>query len=211
MKIYLSAVALRDSRGRWIQLQLDSDNAWQNETVALLSAGECGTENNLHIRGSWPGDRARGLRFTVGVPAELNHQDPTQAASPLNVASMFWTWQQGYKFVRLDGPAESWALHLGSTGCASPAPIRPPQAPCRAANRAEIVLDSFQLEQVVSVALDPLQALLTDPQSVSCTGQYAQVAACRQALALFGLDARSGRCASSPCAQRLFHPAGAAP
>ncbi len=53
-----------------------------------------------------------------------NHANPAAALAPLNVGSMFWTWQLGYKFLRLDvrrqdSDTSAWSLHLGSEGCQS--------------------------------------------------------------------------------------------
>ena len=56
----------------------------------------------------------------LGVPFEQNHQDAAVAESPLAFTSMFWGWQAGYKFLRLEGETEAGnvhRIHLGSTGC----------------------------------------------------------------------------------------------
>src|SRR5690606_516923 len=39
-----------------------------------------------------------GLEFRLGVPFKLNHADPLTAKPPLDDGSLFWAWQQGYKF-----------------------------------------------------------------------------------------------------------------
>ena len=63
------------------------------------------------------------MRFTLGVPQELNHADQAVAASPLNITGMWWSWQGGYKFLKIDGrvpggqDTEPRLFHLGSTQC----------------------------------------------------------------------------------------------
>lgn len=88
------------------------------------------------------------LRFTLGVPFSLNHQNPLLQKSPLNVPNMFWVWQTGHKFFRLDmeevnenSKKDSWQFHLGSTGCKAPSALRAPKQPCENANLATITLD----------------------------------------------------------------------
>ena len=213
LQFFLSDLELRDATGRWRPLALDPKPAWQNDAVALVSYGCDTATSRLTVQGSWPGDQIRGLRFTLGIPEGLNHQNPASANSPLNVASMFWTWQQGYKFLRLEGntPRGGWALHLGSTGCKSPAAIRPPGEPCSAANRATVVLENYYGAGPISIDLGPLIQTLTKPEPLGCTDQYARSAACTAVLALLGLDAASGECSSMPCQQRLFRATGRDP
>lgn len=109
MRFYISQVELLDDRGQATPLQLDQDDLWQVENLALLDfedgTGPCHNGNpGLHtaITGTVPKGRYRGVRFTLGVPFDLNHADPTIAPSPLNISAMFWAWQSGYKFVKID-------------------------------------------------------------------------------------------------------------
>ena len=65
-KMYLSAIALRDAGGRWIDIALAQTGPWQNAEVALLSVDSCQALNgNLAVTGTWPGSQARGLRFEL--------------------------------------------------------------------------------------------------------------------------------------------------
>ena len=99
----------------------------------------------------------QALEFDLGVPFERNHANPLTAPPPLNAASMFWTWQTGYKFLRLDLGTD-WSFHLGSTGCVSESAVRPPEA-CRQPNRATIRLPAAAaFDGVVAVDLDGLLA-----------------------------------------------------
>ncbi|MGP1386785.1 MAG: MbnP family copper-binding protein [Thainema sp.] len=108
-RFYVSDVALVDADGNTVPLTLEQDGRWQYESVALLDfedkSGGCanGTvETNDRIVGTVPAGDYTGLQFTVGVPFELNHADATLAASPLNLTSLWWNWQLGYKFARID-------------------------------------------------------------------------------------------------------------
>ena len=68
-----------------------------------------------------PAGNYTGVRFEVGLPFDKNHAEVTLQPSPLNLSRMFWNWNAGYKFMRLDirstGQPRGWLVHLGSTGC----------------------------------------------------------------------------------------------
>jgi hypothetical protein len=50
----------------------------------------------------------RGVKFCVGVPFEENHKDAAQQSPPLGPNSdMFWGWNPGYIFHRIEGKADS--------------------------------------------------------------------------------------------------------
>jgi hypothetical protein len=68
-----------------------------------------------------PAGDYKGVRFEVGVPKDLNHRDASTVALPLGLESgMFWAWNPGYIFFRLegktmvDGKAQPWLLHMGT-------------------------------------------------------------------------------------------------
>jgi uncharacterized repeat protein (TIGR04052 family) len=83
------------------------------------------------------------IRFNLGVPFALNHLNPITQNSPLNMPSMFWVWQTGHKFLRLELASndDQWQFHLGSTGCSAPSVMRAPKTPCRYPNVATFELD----------------------------------------------------------------------
>ena len=113
------------------------------------------------------------MRFTLGVPFKLNHVDPTTAPAPLSSTAMFWTWQGGYKFLKVDmasagttavhghgaahgaghggGAASGFSVHLGSTMCASPSKTAAPTA-CANPNRLTVSLPQFDLSKHTIVA-----------------------------------------------------------
>lgn len=129
-RFYVSNVRLVDADGNEVAVELEDDGKWQNGSVALLDfedgTGACQNGNadmNTSVRGTVPEREYTGVRFTLGVPFDQNHQNQAVADPPLNIASMFWNWQGGYKFMRIDGMAEESAgfrIHLGSTACESP-------------------------------------------------------------------------------------------
>jgi len=152
-KFYVQDVRLVDKKGKETPVNLTNDGKFQTEKVALLDfengEGTCtnGTkELNTAIRGTVPKGKYSGVKFTIGVPEELNHLDPTLQPSPLNFTRMMWSWQLGFKFARIDtkttGRPNGYVLHLGSTNCVTDANgiIN-----CARPNRPEFVFEKFDL------------------------------------------------------------------
>jgi uncharacterized repeat protein (TIGR04052 family) len=177
-RLYLSAIALLDAEGRAVPLTLVQDGVWQYEDVVLLDfedgSGPCQNGNaptNTSIRGSVPDGDYRGLQFTLGLPFALNHADNLLAASPLNLSAMFWNWQGGYRFFKVDlagmggtmmhgaaaagghGAGGGFLVHLGSTGCASAASTAAPAAACANPNVVSVSFPVFDTA-TDSVAVD---------------------------------------------------------
>lgn len=180
-RFYVSGVELIDASGKAVAVKLDQDERWQHRDVALLDfenrSGPCLTgtqETRDTISGTVPAGAYRGLRFTLGVPFDLNHADATIAPSPLNLTSLFWNWQAGYKFLRIDlatngrpqdiKPGDvprfgdrtasnrlGFAIHLGSTMCAAEGPARPP-ASCANPNRPVVEFPAFDPDKDSVVA-----------------------------------------------------------
>ena len=164
-RLYVSRIRLLDASGAQTPVTLRDNGPWQHDDIALLdfenASGACtnGTaQTNSLVKLSAPAGEYTGVAFDVGVPFESNHQDPTLAASPLNLTSLFWNWRGGYRFMRVDlqpvgagmgmkktktgSPGgmhgKGWALHLGSTGCDASSPTNAP-ADCAAPNRIAVV------------------------------------------------------------------------
>ncbi len=170
LRLYVSEVALLDSRGEAVRLTLEQDAIWQFEDIVFLDfengSGPCrnGTSGvNTSIRGTVPAGDYKGLVFTVGVPFGRNHGDPTQAVAPLNTTAMFWSWQGGYRFIKFDASSKTgvasstesgarddpdsvaaagFSMHLGSTQCASTSGTSPPSA-CKNPNRMALKFADF--------------------------------------------------------------------
>ena len=113
-RFYVSDVALIDEDGNAVPLELEQDGKWQYQNTALLdfengtNACDNGTPAiNTVITGTVPEGDYQDLQFTMGVPQKLNHDDAAIAPSPLNLTSMWWNWQAGYKFMRVEFETES--------------------------------------------------------------------------------------------------------
>lgn len=127
LRFYVHDLVLLTDDGAEYPVTLDDDDLWQDGTVALLdfedASGDCSNGNpNLNdvVLGTVSEDLDfTAVRFTLGVPFADNHGDASSAETPLNVTSLFWSWQTGYKFLRIDLSTEmgGWMMHLGSTGC----------------------------------------------------------------------------------------------
>jgi uncharacterized repeat protein (TIGR04052 family) len=126
LRFFVSNVVLIDSKGSEHELLLTPDGRWQQESLALIDLedgeGACvnGTaEMHAKLSGTSKIADFNAVRFTVGVPFELNHANPLLAESPLDDAAMHWHWRSGYKFLRagVTTPSDGFWLHLGSTGC----------------------------------------------------------------------------------------------
>lgn len=103
------------------------------------------------------------LCFTLGVPFELNHDDPTTSPSPLNAADMSRNRLSGHLFYRFDALVDpdgaspaGFFVHLGSTGCSNGESDfgSPPDAECSAPNRPRICLDYAEIKEGHRIVTD---------------------------------------------------------
>ena len=222
LRFYVSNLALIDGSGNAVPVALEQDGLWQVESTALLdfedgSVGCTETGNpdlNTSVRGTVaPGDYT-AVRFDLGVPFALNHQDVTMAASPLNVPPMWWNWQGGYKFVRIDMKSDTtvmdgaWFIHLGSTGCVAADQSKAPAEPCSRPNIATIQLDGFDPAAnsiVVDLATLLAAVNLSDstPQPPGCMSGPDDPD-CASLLPAFGLDVATGVCTEAGCPAQTF-------
>lgn len=174
-RFYVSGVALIDAEGNPVPVELTQDDKWQYQNVALLDfedkTGACanGTvETRNIVVGTVPQGDYQGLKFTLGVPSQLNHKDAAIAPSPLNLTSMWWNWQGGYKFLRVDLEDRSTAMnkemnhgemnhhnngtfliHIGSMGCQE---TESQSYECSNPNQSDVVLENFDPDNNVVVA-----------------------------------------------------------
>ena len=175
LQLYLSDFSLNNNA-----LLLDPTLPHQQARLALLGS-VC--DNSATQSANWQVKFTRPLTpgkltFFVAVPQSLNHQDPLSAKAPLNQSDMYWSWQQGYKYLRLElaGAQQQWALHLGASGCQSASPLRPPATACAAQNRPHVRLN-YQYGQNLIFDLAPLldglalsadNHCMADPNRLSC-------------------------------------------
>ncbi len=160
-RLYIHGIELLTEDGTAVPLELDQDSPFQTSDVVLLDfedkSGPCSngtTETNTQATGTAPAGTYTGVRFVLGVPFELNHADAAVAESPLNLTAMFWNWQGGYKFMRLEGAttdtADAARIHLGSTGCETDDAGATTE--CSNPNRPTITLEDFDLTSNTIVA-----------------------------------------------------------
>ncbi len=151
-KVYVRDIWFVREGGAKYLLHLAQDGLWQRENVALLDfedgTGTCNTgspEMRTEVVGRVPDyDDYTGVEFTVGVPSELNHMNMEWEDPPLDVPSMWWSWKNGYKFLRLDvrtGGNASYVFHVGADGCEGTPDVG---IHCSAGNQGQIHLDGFE-------------------------------------------------------------------
>lgn len=153
-RFYVSRVRLIKADGSETPVALTQDGLWQVDDVALLdfengtAACANGTEQTRDvIEGQVSAGSYVGLAFDLGLPFEKNHKEATLQPSPLNLSRLFWSWNAGYKFMRMDirttGQPKGWMLHLGSGGCVpTGSPVTVPES-CRFPNLPRVTLGTF--------------------------------------------------------------------
>jgi uncharacterized repeat protein (TIGR04052 family) len=161
-RMFVHGVELLTADGKAVPLALEQDGRWQSEGLAMLDfedgSGPCGNgtpELRTTITGTAPEGRYTGVRFVVGVPFERNHGDLAQQPAPLSVTRMFWAWNSGHKFIRLDAKTETgknWVLHLGSAGCTPNEVATASPTQCAHANRVTVTMDRFDIDADAIVA-----------------------------------------------------------
>ncbi|WP_394832133.1 metallo-mystery pair system four-Cys motif protein [Pendulispora rubella] len=230
-RFYVHDVRLVTRDGRETPVTLTQDQKWQYQNVALLDfedkSGSCanGTvDTNTRVMGTVPAGDYTGLRFRLGVPFSLNHGNAATAPSPLNLSGLFWIWNAGYKFLRVDarvaqntlladagdagdgGGGEAGAppvfpVHIGSTGCQGDAKDGG-VTDCSRRNVADIELASFDVTKnkvVVDYAALVAGTELTAGGGMGCMSSP-EDATCNEIFARLGLDLASGK----PAAGQAF-------
>jgi uncharacterized repeat protein (TIGR04052 family) len=161
-RFYVQDVKVQNTDAEWVPVVL-TQNQFQIDDVALLDFEDgCGgfgnPDLNSEVVGTVPEGEYAGVRFTMGVPVDLNHADASTAPGPLGLTSMFWSWRGGYKFLRIDSGnikdnPTLWRMHLGSTGCGmTDDPSTPPEQPCTNENRVDAEFNAFDTENDTVVA-----------------------------------------------------------
>jgi cytochrome c peroxidase len=136
-------------------IRLSKDARWQDGDVALLDfedrTGTCanGTPDKREVvTGTVRAGAYVGLRLVLGVPFSRNHGEPVRQAPPLDLTQMFWVWNAGYKFARIDMKADgrNFFIHLGSTGCTPSDNMLTAPTSCESPNRVDVRLAEFDPE-----------------------------------------------------------------
>jgi len=154
LRMYVSGFSLVLADGSSHPLELEQDGLWQHQDLVLLDfedgTGDCRNGNPQTrdvVRGLLPEGEIRGVRFTFGVPWELNHINQATAPSPLSLTSMFWSWNVGYKFLRTelgsDELPQGFHVHIGSMACTPSERATQPPTECLFPSRTEVAFDNF--------------------------------------------------------------------
>lgn len=149
-RFYVHDLRLLDLQGREVPVSIPDREIWQGQGVALLDfendAGGCrfGGDPGLNdlVTGSVPFGTYRGLRFRLGVPKSLNHQDPLTLGALFQSGGMQWNWLTGFKFLAIEfrSGESSGLLHIGSRACTGGGPQA---VECSKGNLAEVFLPDF--------------------------------------------------------------------
>ncbi|WMP19005.1 MbnP family copper-binding protein [Thiothrix lacustris] len=163
---YVHGITLKTSDGKSVAATLD-DNDFQDPQygVALLDfqdktdacTGSVKTTNKaVKIKAAVDPTTVTGVEFTVGVPSTANHHNASISRAPYNRSGLFWAWQSGHKFMRLDvnptalvtkldtTTTKTFNLHLGSTGCTGDATTGA-VVTCTSPNRPSVTLDGVKV------------------------------------------------------------------
>ncbi|WP_221797085.1 MbnP family copper-binding protein [Oceanobacter mangrovi] len=140
MAFYISDVRLVTSTGDEVAVTLDEDQESQEQGIALVdfrditsACGGTGTSKAVwnDVTGSYEhssGTSYTGLKYQLGLPADINHAELETAGVLSSEVSMSWKWLAGYRYLRMDlipdggvttstGSSSTWTVHLGATGC----------------------------------------------------------------------------------------------
>ncbi|MDH5674817.1 MAG: metallo-mystery pair system four-Cys motif protein [Myxococcales bacterium] len=212
LRFYLHDLYLIGADGKGQEITLAEDGRFQHDGVALLDfedgSGRCEESGNVsenhRIVGGVPAGNYVGLAFKVGVPEAYNHEDPTEAAPPLDLLPMHWSWADGYKFLRIDAREQggtSFNIHLGSTYCNFDESLG--RVRCERANRAEVVFKAFDpaRERVVldyGTLLEGIDVVAETPGCIAGGTPWI----CQPLMAAFGIDHATGT--ADPELQRAF-------
>jgi uncharacterized repeat protein (TIGR04052 family) len=175
LQFFISAIELKNNQGVWQKATL-LKSAFQTYNVALL--GEQCSNINAKNNANWLlkfNDKTNlanitSIRFDLGLPFAINHLNPLTQESPLNIPTMFWGWQKGHKFLRLEMASSNnnWLFHLGSVGCKAASPLRAPKQECLYPNRYTFELPINKGHNQIQLELSALLSNITIAEQTSC-------------------------------------------
>lgn len=206
-RLYISSLQVATDSGEFVDVALDQTD-WQYQNVALIDfedgSSTCSsgtTAMHKNISGTVPAGQYSRVRFTIGVPQELNHLDRTSAASPLNIDGMTWSWAGGYKHARMD--VNGWNIHLGTTGCTLDANNENLDCSNDRPNRPTYTFNAVDLKNSV-ITLDYAALVSTSDITANAGGAVGCMSAetdpeCAPLFSKLGLDVTSGECAAGGC------------
>jgi len=146
LRYYLSNFRLRKADGSWFANPKDPQAS--NGYFLVDAAAK---ESSNFLIGPVPGGEYTGIEFLVGVDAERNNAG-AQRGDLDPARGMFWTWNTGYIFFKLEGHSpqsldkqHGLTYHLGGSGAVNGArliylPLHPESIQVGAGNVAQIHL-----------------------------------------------------------------------
>lgn len=228
LRFYVSHIELITAEGVARPLNLDAVAGWQlagTGGVALVdlenATGGCAGTGTADMRSTVSGTVEAGtytrVRFTVGVPAGLNHSDYAAASAPMDIQAMAWSWQSGRKFLKVEvnpaggvarpapaASASTFNIHMGSTGCTGN-PASGEIVACSASNRFTVELPFQAATQKLVLDLDKLfegsDVTVDAGGAVGCMSGKTDPE-CTAVFRALGLDLGTG--AADPAATAVF-------
>lgn len=182
---FLTQFAVREN-GVWRPLLLVENE--QQVKDAVLIEFVCNKANQVlatvHFGQALDWQKVQAIRFKLGLPFELNHANPLTQPQPINRPDMFWSWQGGHKFMRIELSAEqqSWAFHLGSVGCVSDSAMRAPLRTCIQPNIFEYELQVDGKAGQIQLNIDKLFTAVELAGNNGCRFHGSQEAVCTRLL-----------------------------
>lgn len=200
LRFYVSDVQLEDVNGNLHSLEPNLALIDLEDGSGSCSNGTPDTQNIL--QGAVANGEYQSLRFTLGVPFDLNHRDPLLAEVPLDDAAMHWHWRGGYKFLRagVRSADDGFWMHLGSTGCQG---TLQNITGCNAPNRVVVQINDFVPGRdtvIIDLAEIVAAAELDDGIATDCSSGPAELH-CGYAFDALGLEHETGKVAGE---QRAF-------
>ncbi len=173
LQFFISNVQVKSQENNWIKASIIHQE--KTNPVALIgtSCDSSETQNSLWqttIKAPFNPQKITQIQFNLGVPFNLNHQNPLTQPAPLNQSDMFWVWQTGHKFLRLElsNNQNNFTYHLGSTGCESVSPVRAPKVECKNPNRTTVNIEKFNVNNPIIFDVATLISDLDLTQNINC-------------------------------------------
>ena len=217
-RFYVYDLALLPASGPAVPVTLTPDGTFQSSRLALVdfedATGTCNGTPGTHtsVQGTVPAASYHGLSFKVGVPFDLDHQDQSTAAAPLDDPTLWWSWAAGYRFMRIDfQPAATdtspFFFHLGTTDCTGSNPDSGQITSCARPDEVTVSLPDFVpgTSKVVidyaTLVADVNLEVNTDATAPGCMSETADPE-CASTFPKLGLDVTTG--SPSGTAQTVF-------
>jgi uncharacterized repeat protein (TIGR04052 family) len=219
---YVRGLKFIRADGSEVAADLDT-NTWQGQNVALLDfqdrsdecKGAAKPTNTVVVGQVQTQDTFKAIRFTLGLPPALNHANPAGAKTPFNLQRLEWSWQSGYKAMRLDIAPEggitrpsdpsfsgtNFFFHLGSTGCTGN-PSSGQIVKCSRTNQPVVTLSNFEFQKSkVSIDVAKMLAELNlNTDAADTPGCMSDLTdpECKTFFKALGLDFASGTVSKAP-------------